>query len=521
MRWDWEAIRAGAWCRSCSPCRSRSPPGGPPTAATTRPSPSGSASAPWSGSSSAPVARRGCSGGHAAQPRLVTAIGTYLAAQAVFIRRPPGPRPRRAMVRRRVQPRRRPRRRAPRWPARPALRSAASCPGSRRVTALLVIDVGTTSVRAAVVDERLQIVTMARRPFPPDAVPRARRVRRRRAGRASCSTPRRGDGRRRAGRRRRHHQPAGEHDRVGPATGEPIAPALGWQDLRTVGECIAPRPSTASPWRRTSRRRRSPGCSTTSRARRPRPVLRHRRHWLAWSLRRRAPRHDHTNAAVTGLLASTAAGGTPRARPARRAGGMLPRSSTRRGVVGEATALPGSPPIAGLVGDQQASLVGQGCVEPGGPRSRSAPAGCSTCAPARTAHIGEARASTARTRSWPGPAAAKLTWGVEAIMLSAGTNIEWLRDDLGLDRHQRREPRRRRLGRQHRRRALRAALLGLGTPHWDFGAAARCSASPGARPAPTSCAPCSKASPIAAPTWSRRPRPTPASRSPRCASTAG
>src|SRR4029077_398230 len=31
------------------------------------------------------------------------------------------------------------------------------------------------------------------------------------------------------------------------------------------------------------------------------------------------------------------------------------------GVVGEAAALAGAPPIAALVGDQQASLVGQGC----------------------------------------------------------------------------------------------------------------------------------------------------------------
>ena len=26
----------------------------------------------------------------------------------------------------------------------------------------------------------------------------------------------------------------------------------------------------------------------------------------------------------------------------------------------------------------------------------------------------------------------RLTWGVEAVMLSAGTAVEWLRDDLGL-----------------------------------------------------------------------------------------
>ena len=40
-------------------------------------------------------------------------------------------------------------------------------------------------------------------------------------------------------------------------------------------------------------------------------------------------------------------------------------SSTPSGVCGEATALPGAPPIAALLGDQQASLIGQGCVRPG------------------------------------------------------------------------------------------------------------------------------------------------------------
>ena len=63
-----------------------------------------------------------------------------------------------------------------------------------------------------------------------------------------------------------------------------------------------------------------------------------------------------------------------------------------------------------------------------------------------------------------------LEWGVEAIMLSAGTNIEWLRDDLGL------------IDTAEATDALAAtvastdgvtyvpALLGLGTPQWDFGA---------------------------------------------------
>ena len=111
------------------------------------------------------------------------------------------------------------------------------------MTAILVLDIGTTSVRAAIVDERLQIVTMARRPFPPatpfpglvefDAAELIRVV----LDAAAEATDAVG----------------GQVDVVGitnqrastvlwdRATGEPIAPALGWQDLRTVGECIVAR----------------------------------------------------------------------------------------------------------------------------------------------------------------------------------------------------------------------------------------------------------------------------------------
>ena len=147
---------------------------------------------------------------------LVTAVGTYLAAQAVFVRHAPGPRPRRALVCDRLQPHRRPRRRSPRRAARPAPAQPGRPAREPSVTAILVLDVGTTSVRAAIVDERLQIVAMARRPFPPatpfpglvefDAAELVRIV---------LDAAARGDGVGRSDRRRRHHQPAGEHDRVG------------------------------------------------------------------------------------------------------------------------------------------------------------------------------------------------------------------------------------------------------------------------------------------------------------------
>jgi glycerol kinase len=64
----------------------------------------------------------------------------------------------------------------------------------------------------------------------------------------------------------------------------------------------------------------------------------------------------------------------------------------------------------------------------------------------------------------------RTTWGVEAVMLSAGTNVEWLRDDLGLVPD---------AASTHEIAAacpdsegvvFVPALLGLGTPQWDYGA---------------------------------------------------
>ena len=62
------------------------------------------------------------------------------------------------------------------------------------------------------------------------------------------------------------------------------------------------------------------------------------------------------------------------------------------------------------------------------------------------------------------------TWGLEAIMLSAGTNVEWLRDDLGVlatsaESHE--------VAQQCTDTGgvvYVPALLGLGTPQWDYGA---------------------------------------------------
>ena len=56
-------------------------------------------------------------------------------------------------------------------------------------------------------------------------------------------------------------------------------------------------------------------------------------------------------------------------------------------------------------------------------------------------------------------------------MLSAGTNVEWLRDDLGHHRHRRRVATRSRAGCADTDGVVYVpALLGLGTPAWDYGA---------------------------------------------------
>ena len=130
---------------------------------------------------------------------------------------------------------------------------------------------------------------------------------------------------------------------------------------------------------------------------------------------------------------------------------MLPRIVDSSGPVGRADALDGAPPICGIAGDQQASLVGQGCTLPGLAKATFGTGGMldqcvgSTGAPAS--------ASRGHAGTFPIVAfrvAGETTWGTEAVMLSAGSCVEWLRDDLGLIASAERVGRRRRPVREHR-----------------------------------------------------------------------
>ena len=257
------------------------------------------------------------------------------------------------------------------------------------------------------------------------------------------------------------------------ATGEPVGPGLGWQDLRTVGECITARArhglalapnqtATKAVWlldAHDSGRTRDLCIGTVD-------------SWIIWTLTEgREHVTDRSNAGVTGLLEPD---GERWSATALAALGLdaaqLPRLVDSSGVVAAATALPGAPLIAGVAGDQQASLVGQGCVRPGLAKATFGTGGMLDLVTGPTApgHSRRSPRGTFPIIAWTNTGAA--TWGVEAIMLSAGSNIDWLVDDIGL------------IGSPAESHDLAdsvpdadgvvyvPALMGLGTPRWDYGA---------------------------------------------------
>jgi glycerol kinase len=341
------------------------------------------------------------------------------------------------------------------------------------MSSILVLDVGTSSVRAAVVRpdatvEHVQhVVTLPDSPAPGlvefDAVALADAT-------LDCA--------------RRCLEAAGPVAAVGitnqrastvvwdRATGVPVGPALGWQDLRTVGDCLVLQAEGI---------RLAPNLSATK-----------ARHlldqadpdrtgdlcvgtvdtWLVWRLTEgRVHVTDATNALLTGLCDGDGEGWDPALLDALRIpAAALPAIVDSSGAVGDASALPGAPPIAGIVGDQQGSLLGQACIAPGTAKITFGTGGMlDTVAGAERPSFHQ-RGSHGCFPIVAHRLGGRTTWGVEGAMLSAGTNVEWLRDDLGL------------LPDSAASHEVAAsvpdsagawyvpALLGLGTPHWDYGA---------------------------------------------------
>ncbi|MGQ0519716.1 MAG: FGGY-family carbohydrate kinase, partial [Actinomycetota bacterium] len=176
-------------------------------------------------------------------------------------------------------------------------------------------------------------------------------------------------------------------------------------------------------------------------------------------------------AGVTGLMTGDGSGWDPAVLDALRIpASVLPRIVDSSGILGPALALPCAPTIAALAGDQQASLVGQGCTRPGLAKATFGTGGMlDLCVgPSRPAFAVRGESGCFPVIAWRRGGVD--TWGIEAVMLSAGSAVDWLRDDLGI------------LATAGESAELAAsarppgdvwfvpALFGLGAPAWDFGA---------------------------------------------------
>ena len=257
-----------------------------------------------------------------------------------------------------------------------------------------------------------------------------------------------------------------------PETGEPVGPALSWQDLRTVIDCLvlqgqglrlAPNQSaTKIKWllEHSNRSAKELKFATIET-------------WIAWHLSDRALHvTDRSNAAVTGLVdVGAVAWDTNSLSLLGLDVSMLPRIVDTMGQHGNASALQGAPAITALVGDQSSSLFGQCCVTSGAKITFGTGAMLDMVRGVETPTTMSSLDSGCFpiiTRSAEGVT----TWGIEAIALAAGSCVEWLRDGLGLiDDAQQSEELARSIPSSEGVWFV-PALSGLGTPRWDFGARA-------------------------------------------------
>jgi glycerol kinase len=265
------------------------------------------------------------------------------------------------------------------------------------------------------------------------------------------------------------------------ATGAPVGRAVVWQDRRTAPVCRQLREAGREPWiRERTGLVLDPYFSATKLAwlLEHVPELRRRAEagdlaagtidsWLIWKLTGgRVHATDPTNASRTLLYAVDrlewddellALFGVPRA--------LLPEVRPSGGSFGETdpTLFGAAIPIAGVAGDQQAALFGQGCWAPGLAKNTYGTGAFLLL------HTGQTRVASTRgllTTVACGPRG-EPAYALEGAIFIAGAAIQWLRDGLGI------------IARADETEALARSLasndgvyfvpafVGLGAPHWD------------------------------------------------------
>ena len=230
------------------------------------------------------------------------------------------------------------------------------------------------------------------------------------------------------------------------ASGEPLAPAIVWQDRRTVAACDALRESGAhraieettglvldayfSGTKLAWLLDHIPGAR--ARAEAGELAFGTVDSWLVWKLTGgRLHVTDASNASRTLLMNLSSVAWDPALLASLRIpAALLPRIVPSAGVIGETDAKWfGQPiPIAGMAGDQQAATFGQACFAPGQAKNTYG-TGCFMLM-----NTGNAPSLSSNrligTLGWQIPA--NTTWCLEGSVFMAGATVQWLRDGLGL-----------------------------------------------------------------------------------------
>jgi glycerol kinase len=152
---------------------------------------------------------------------------------------------------------------------------------------------------------------------------------------------------------------------------------------------------------------------------------------------------------------------------------LFPLVRPSAGIFGETVAhagLPAGIPVAGIAGDQQAALFGQGAVVPGGAKNTYG-TGCFLLLNTGPTPVASA-AGLLTTVAWSlpprGGGAPAVTYALEGAVFVAGAAVQWLRDGLGLiGAAAETEPLARSVpdtGGVY----LVPAFVGLGAPYWDM-----------------------------------------------------
>ncbi len=265
------------------------------------------------------------------------------------------------------------------------------------------------------------------------------------------------------------------------ATGDPVGPAIVWQDRRTAGRCERLRAEGAGPLVRERTGLRIDAYFSATK--------------LAWildaspPLRKRAERGELAAGTIDAWLLHRLTGGAVHATDATNASRtllcdirtgawddelldlfdvpapLLPRIVDSAGVVAtaaEPAALRGAP-IAGIAGDQQAALVGSGCATPGLAKNTYG-TGCFLLVNTG-AEIVPPEGGLLSTIGWQ--LGGVRTCALEGSVFIGGAVVQWLRDGLGIiDRSADVE----RLAASVPDTGdvfLVPAFTGLGAPHWD------------------------------------------------------